>query len=113
MNITNTTSQRFKLGIERLLAGHIIQYRGCIFHIVDKQLKICCFSSFQLSQTPESEAKSKIKNAKVILDDLFSKAPELQIAQTNLLVEYCFCQEYGKGGVLIAKEVNGDFEWYG
>lgn len=113
MDLTNTTSQRFKLGIERFLGGHQIQYKGCTFKVVDGVIKICCFSNYHISKPSVTEAKNKIMRSKELLEDLFSKIPEHQNLLGLMPVVYCFCQDYGKGGVIIAKESRGSFQWYG
>ncbi|MFA4829476.1 MAG: hypothetical protein WC855_12980 [Thermodesulfovibrionales bacterium] len=112
MDITNTTANRFDLGIQLFLEGQPISFEEVLFWKEDeKVLHVDSYSEWEPQNTTPEIAKEKITRSKTILAELSEKSSEFAKVAKGLPHEYYFCYDYGKGSVALAKEVNSQFTW--
>lgn len=112
MDITDTTEQRFELGIDLFLEGHSLVYNGVVFWKDGKKtLHVNSYSDWEMENSTPQMAKEKIERAKAVMEALSEKSQKFSEISKNLPHEHYFCYDYGKGAVALAKEVNGEFTW--
>ena len=112
MDITDARNDRFNLGIQRFLLGDPIEYHGVSFYMTPtKKMNIDSYSAWAPEVTTVTHAKEQIALSKALLDDLARKSIEFRNATNNLSLEFSLCHNYGMGSIVIAKEVNNEFQW--
>jgi hypothetical protein len=112
MDVTDASPQRLALAIERFLVGETIVYCDVSFcKFRNSSLQVCCFSDWAPERCTPDHASVKIDRAKAVLEDLKCQIASFRESVESLPVEYFFCYDPGKGAVVLAKEINGQFEW--
>ena len=71
----------------------------------------CYSSSYYAENITRKEAEERIATAKEELNTLLRLFPELHDEMQGLDTAFHFCYDTGKGGVLVAKEEHGQFQY--
>ncbi len=112
MNITDAPQDRFSLGIERFIAGHLITCHSVNFYKrTPSTLQVDSFTEWPPEQTTESHVMSQIARSKAVLEDLMKKSAVFRDAAGQLKHDFACCYDYGMGSITLGNEINGRFQW--
>ena len=115
MDVSEGSAERFKLGIERFLAGQTLAYHGVVFWKDPKGfLIVSSYSEFSdPANSSPAEAESKIQHSKMILESLAAQSAEFSAVASSLMHTYEFCHDYSTGAYRLAWLENGLLKWRG
>ena len=111
VDITGSSSERLEFGVDSFIARHPITYRGVVFQMSSGALRVDSYSEWEPSRTTEAHAREQIARSKLVLANLAEKSSAFQNAIAPLRPQYMFCQDYGHGADVLAREIDGRFEW--
>jgi len=115
MDITDSTPQRWQLGIELFIDGtQSLVYEGVFFFRHEGHLVVASYSDFIYSENRSlREAIEKIERSKVVLAALSAKSPPFSEIATSLPHKYEFRYDYGTGAVKLAELEVNEVVWCG
>jgi hypothetical protein len=113
MDITNTTEKRLEIAFELFSEGKPIIYNDIILRKNQKSLIIDTYSNYiDITKISPEMAKAGIDNSKIIFAELIKNYSAFHKLTKDLNIEYNYCcDDYGKAGILMAKEADGKFIW--
>ena len=115
IDITDSSSERMKAGIEHLLEGGIIAFHEVSFRFVgaanDRSLLVTSWSDYDPDRVTKDMAMEKIQRSKSVGEELARVDHQFCRLWTQYPRIFDFCWDYGKGGICIASERDGQLEW--
>jgi hypothetical protein len=118
MDITNVSSERMELAIERFIAGDPLSYHGVDLRVDKKRnpprLEVSSWSDcIHQENVRREEAKEKIERSKLVAEELAEKSPEFRRVWQTTARHFAFCFDYVTAGLLLAEERDGEIVWRG
>jgi hypothetical protein len=116
MDITDTSPLRMAAGIDDLYQGKGVTYESVHFwrDITTRPpvLHVSSYSEYiHLETVTPGEAEKQIDRSKAVATDLADKNARFRELWLRDKKAFHFCYDYGKGGVEVAEEVDGQLEW--
>ena len=112
MDITGASPGRFELGIRLFLEGQAVLYNEVVFwKDGDKALHVNSYSDWNCENTTPDMARQKIERSKAVLEELSEKSNEFSEVANRLPHAHYFCHDCGNAGIVLAKDLNGEFTW--
>lgn len=116
MDITDTSPLRMAAGVDDLRQGKGLTYEAVHFwQDITTQPSVLHISSYSeyihLENVTPDEAKRQIGRSKAVAADLAEKNAQFRELWLRDKKAFHFCYDYGKGGVEVAEEVDGQLKW--
>lgn len=111
MDLTNASYSRLMLGLEILLKGKSITYKGQLLSIREHELICTSYSDWVPRNVTQKMAKNAINSSKECLSSFIDQNHETCSQLSKFEVIYLHCYSDGKSGVLLAKESANKFFW--
>lgn len=113
MDITEESQERFNLGIERFLEGRPISFKGFLFSKARNSavVHVDSFSDWAPERSTPDMAREKFAESKAVASELANASPAFKAVYESYAHQFNFCYDYGKGAIILATEVNSQFDW--
>jgi len=113
MEISQLSGKRYELAMELFREQKDgLKYENIYFLNKGHTLEVVSFSKWQLDSVTKDMAKEQIARSKTVMQQLSELNPEFKQIEASCKKEYLFCYDYHTGGIMLANEINGVFEWH-
>lgn len=113
MEITELSGARYDLAIKRFREGmDSLLYEEVLFVNNGTSMTVNSYSDWHLDRTTEVMARAKIERSKDVLIVLSRSSQEFREIESELPKEFVFCCDYHAGAVMLAREIDGEFQWH-
>jgi len=102
MNFSELSGSRFELAMERLRAGHQINYEGIGFVLSpDGSLTCGLTSTWGPERVTKERAEKDFSRGAAVLKELLDDSPEFNRVVGGKPIRYELIHDYGMGGILL------------